>query len=235
MPGTARRIMAIGGHIGDMELTVGALLAKCSLSGGSIMTVALTAGERGNPPTMSPAEYRVQKVREAELFAKDLGGEAVVFDTPDGELESTKEEAIKLASLIRRFKPDVLVTHWGKSIHKDHAATSRIVVDAQFFAGLPSFPMDLPAHYAGGPYFAENWEDPYDFRPQTYVDVGDGYELWKKAVARHWFVTGSPSFRYLEYYDHLQIVRGCEAGMKVRRAEAFMVDSFSLKRIADSL
>jgi LmbE family N-acetylglucosaminyl deacetylase len=235
MAGTGKRIMAIGGHIGDMELTAGALLAKCSLSGGAIMTVAMTAGERGNPPTMTPAEYRVQKVHEAELFAKMLGGEAVVFDTPDGELEHSKEEAVKLAALIRRFKPDLLVTHWEKSIHKDHAATHRIVRDAQFFAGLPSFPMDLPAHYAGGPYFAENWEDPYDYKPLIYVDIAEGYELWKKAVALHWFVTGSSSFRYLEYYDHLQVVRGCETGMKTRRAETFMVDSFSQRRTQDSL
>jgi len=235
MAGTGKRIMAVGGHIGDMELTAGALLAKNYLEGGAIMTVALTAGERGNPPTMSAAEYRKQKVHEAETFAEMLGGKAVVFDTPDGELERTKEVGLKLAKLIREFKPDVLITHWEKSIHKDHMAANQITIDAQFYAGLPSFDLGLPAHNAAGPYFPENWEDPYGFKPLIYVDIEEGYELWKKAVSTHWFVTHSKDFRYLEYYDHLQVVRACETGMKIKRAEAFMVDSFSLRKRQDNL
>ncbi len=39
--------MAIGGHIGDMELTAGGVLATASLKGDKIITVALTGGERG--------------------------------------------------------------------------------------------------------------------------------------------------------------------------------------------
>jgi hypothetical protein len=39
-------ILAVGGHIGDMELTAGMALAKHSLEGAHIVTLALTAGER---------------------------------------------------------------------------------------------------------------------------------------------------------------------------------------------
>ena len=46
-------IMAIGGHIGDAELTCGGVLATASLRGEKIVTVAMTGGERGNPPHMS--------------------------------------------------------------------------------------------------------------------------------------------------------------------------------------
>lgn len=48
-----RVIMAIGGHIGDMELTAGGTLATMALEGHKIITVALTAGERGNPPHLT--------------------------------------------------------------------------------------------------------------------------------------------------------------------------------------
>ena len=37
-------------------------------------------GEKGNPPHLSVADYRVQKVKEAEGFAEMLGGKAIVFD-----------------------------------------------------------------------------------------------------------------------------------------------------------
>ena len=47
--------MAIGGHIGDAELTCGGVLASLSLEGYKTVTVALTGGEKGNPPGVSVA------------------------------------------------------------------------------------------------------------------------------------------------------------------------------------
>lgn len=85
-----KTVMAIGGHIGDAELTCGGVLATLSLKGYKIVTVAMTGGERGNPPNMSVSEYREQKVKEAEKFAKILGGEAVVLPYADGELPYTQ-------------------------------------------------------------------------------------------------------------------------------------------------
>ena len=38
-------VLAIGAHIGDAELTAGALLASCAVHGGKAVTLALTAGE----------------------------------------------------------------------------------------------------------------------------------------------------------------------------------------------
>ena len=42
-------ILAIGAHVGDAELTAGALLATCAVHGGRAVTLALTAGEKGAP------------------------------------------------------------------------------------------------------------------------------------------------------------------------------------------
>ena len=70
-------IMAIGGHIGDAELTCGGVLASLSLEGYKAVTVALTGGEKGNPPGVSVADYRIQKEREAREFAGMLEGESV--------------------------------------------------------------------------------------------------------------------------------------------------------------
>lgn len=164
-------IMAIGGHVGDAELTCGGVLATASLRGSRIVTVAMTGGERGNPPDMTVADYRRQKEQEAHTFAEMLGGEAVVFPYVDGELPESDEVKLQLCDVIRRYKPDVLLTHWKNSMHKDHMATHRIVIDAQFFAGLPSVERELPAYYAAGPYFAENWEDAEGYVPYTFADI----------------------------------------------------------------
>lgn len=223
-------LMAIGGHVGDAELTSGGVLATASLRGDQIVTVALTGGERGAPPHISVADYRRQKEDEARAFAEMLGGEAVVFPYADGELPETDEVKLQLCDVIRQYKPDVLLTHWKNSMHKDHMATHRIVKDAQFFAGLPTMERALPAHYAAGPYYAENWEDAEDFVPYTYVEVTpEGFDLWYKAISTHWFAVNSPSFRYREYYATLMKLRGFLC--RKEYAEAFTIEKIDQKII----
>lgn len=227
-------LLAIGGHVGDMELTAGGVLASHALKGDRIMTLALTAGERGVPAGREIADYRKQKVREAETFAAMLGGEAIVFDTPDGELADNEEMRMRVCDVIRRVRPNVLITHFKNSMHKDHMTTHRIVNDARFFAGLASFERTEPAWFASRLYYAENWEDAVDYRPYVYIDFDqEAYELWVKAVSEHWFVTGSASFPYLEYYKHLARVRGIEA--RKTYAESFMIPEESMRLIKNAL
>ena len=74
-----KTIMAIGGHIGDAELTCGGILATMALKGYKVITVALTGGERGNPPHLSVEQYREQKLKEADAFVKHLEGKRLYF------------------------------------------------------------------------------------------------------------------------------------------------------------
>lgn len=226
-------ILAVGGHIGDMELTAGMALAKHSLKGARIITLALTAGEKGAPAGRDIVEYREQKVKEAKTFAEMLGGEALVFDYPDGELPDNDEVRFKVCDVIRKYKPAILITHYKSSMHKDHNNTHKIVGDARFYASLPGFRREDEPFFAGRLYYAENWEDAVSFCPYLYADTTEGYELWKKAVSTHWFVTGSTSFPYLEYYDHLSRVRGIEA--RKGRAECFMIPEESYRIIKEGL
>ncbi len=63
-----KTIMAIGGHIGDAELTCGGVLATYALKGYKIITVALTGGERGNPPHLTVEEYRNRRKRKPDVL-----------------------------------------------------------------------------------------------------------------------------------------------------------------------
>ncbi|NQX62808.1 PIG-L deacetylase family protein [Paenibacillus qinlingensis] len=221
-------ILAIGGHVGDAELTAGGVLAHHSLKGDRIVTLALTAGERGVPAGQDMKEYRAQKVNEAKTFAEMLGGDSIVFDIPDGELQDNEEMRYRVCDVIRDVKPNVIITHFKNSMHKDHMTTHRIVNDARFFAGLASFEREKPAHFAAKLYYAENWEDAVDYVPYVYVDFPkEAFDLWVKAVSTHWFVTGSKSFQYLEYYKHLMRVRGLEA--RKEYAQTFMVPEETMR------
>lgn len=216
-----KTILAVGAHIGDMELTCGGVLATAALEGHRIVTLALTAGEKGNPPTLTVSEYRDQKVREAKAFAAALGGEALVLGDPDGLLRYTEEAIWRICDIIRTVKPDVLITHWKHSVHKDHAMTHRLVSEARYFASNAGFVRELPAFPVSHMLFAENWEDTEDFKPYYYLDISKGYELWTREVVKHWFVTHSTDYRYFDYYKALSVCRGCESGYA--HAQAFML------------
>lgn len=199
-----------------------------ALKGYKIITVALTGGERGNPPDRTVKEYRAQKEREVREFAEMLGGEALVFPYVDGELPDNEEVRFQVCDVIRKYKPCAILTHWKNSIHKDHEATYRIVKDAHFFAGLASIERKDTAHFAKGPYYAQNWEDSTGFKPYVYVEVSEeGFALWQKAIQSHWFAVYSPSFSYMEYYTHLMKCNG----HLIRKpyAEAFEMEDESKK------
>ncbi|MGQ9514032.1 MAG: PIG-L deacetylase family protein [Thermoproteota archaeon] len=226
MNGDKKCIVAFGAHIGDMELTFGGVAVKCASEGHRVVLVHLTAGERGHP-FLSPEKYREQKIKEGLESARKIGAEFRVLQYTDGELESDKETKLIICDLIRELKPDIVVTHWKGSYHRDHNRTHEIVKDAIFFASLSGLDRSCPQHSVSATYFCENWEDPIDFKPKVYVDISDHYESWVESIMVHEFVRGRdlPSdYPYADYYMALARIRGIEAGF--RYAEAFMPNEY---------
>jgi LmbE family N-acetylglucosaminyl deacetylase len=229
-----RTILAVGAHAGDVELTSGALLAKQQRLGDRVVILHLTLGEGGNP-RLESGRYAEQKRREATEAARVLGAEVLFGPYRDGELPDDDAARRYVADVIRTVKPTLVITHWRESIHKDHAATSRVVTDAVLLASLDGVRTDHAA-YRGvrGIWYAENWEDASGFQPYIFVDVSTSMAVWRDAVTKYEFVRGGVSdFRYLEYYDALSVMRGALA--RKGRAEAFDIDASGKRRVLDSL
>lgn len=207
-------IMAVGAHVGDMDLAAGALLAQAVVDGGRAILVALTPGERGHP-RLDVAAYRTQKLAEAEAFAAAIGAELHVFaDLSDGFLTSDDEIAGRVATLIRASTPDIVIAHWRHSIHSDHENASILSDRARFLAGLPGWsPESGPRHGVGQLLYAENWEDERGFRADTYAPISDqAFDLWQAAIAGQAFARGETyGFRYIDYYTAVLTMRGCLA------------------------
>ncbi len=229
-----RTILAIGGHAGDMELTAGALLIKHVKRGDKVVMLHMTLGEGGNP-RMPSAAYGAQKRGEAAAAAAVIGAQVLFGPYRDGEVPNDEAARRYVADVIRQVKPSYIVTHWSRSIHKDHSTTSAIVQDAVLLASLAGVVTQNPAHRGvRGLYYTDNWEDAEAFEPYVFVGVPDEMERWREAVTKYEFVSGTiSSFRYLEYYDALATVRGAVSGK--RRAEAFGIDSFGKRRVLDNL
>ncbi|WP_166356160.1 PIG-L deacetylase family protein [Phytoactinopolyspora limicola] len=214
-------IMAVGGHIGDMDLAAGPLLAQAVLDGGRATLVALTPGERGHP-RLGIDEYKTQKIEEGRAFAAAIGAEFHVFDDiSDGFLPVTDDVAGRLARLVRTTRPEMVVAHWRHSIHTDHEHASHLAERARFLAGLPGWdPAGGDRHGVAQLLYAENWEDERKFRADTYVPISDeAFEVWHAAIQGQAFARGETyGFRYIDYYAAQLIMRGCLA--RTRRAVA---------------
>jgi len=213
-------IMVIGAHAADAELMGGAAVLAHHRLGWRSVLIHMTLGEKGSK-TLSADEYMVQKREEATRAAAILGSSVEILPYLDGELPVTDEAQWRIADLIRKYRPDVILTHWKGSIHTDHTNTCENVLASLFFAGLKAFVREYPNHYPRAIYFAENWEDEEDFVPDTYLDVAEEWETYVEAASAYTLIAGpNPPFRYLQWYDGASRARGAERHMD--RAVALM-------------
>ncbi|MDF2719993.1 MAG: LmbE family protein [Paenibacillus sp.] len=224
-----KHILAISAHAGDQELTAGATIAKYTQEGHKATFLHLTPGEKGHP-RLTPDEYAKQKIEESYKAAEILGADVRYLSYKDAEIPVNDEIKYEVADIIRELKPDIIITHWKNSIHKDHANTHKIVEDAHFYAALKTIERELPAHYARKMYFSENWEDMHEFVPEVFVDIPEeAFEAWVKALSVYAFARGETyGFPYIDYYKSLTIVRG--APVYFKRAQGFMVPKGGLNK-----
>src|SRR5712671_5614034 len=124
-------ILAIAAHRDDVEQTCGGTLLKMAQRGHRTGILDLTQGEMG---TRGSAEDRA---REAADAAEILGvGWRRALDIPDGRVENTWDNRLKVASVIREVRPRVVILPYWKGRHPDHYTTSVLGYEACFLAGL---------------------------------------------------------------------------------------------------
>ena len=216
------RIMAIAAHPGDAMFTMGATVAQHVHNGGRGVFLCLSLGEKGHP-RIAPAQYG-ETQRDAMMKAAGILGTAAEFlPYPDGDIPSGDQVSLKVCDLIREHRPDIVITHWSGSWHKDHQNTYLVVRDAIFYAGLAGVERDLPAHNAGKLFYADNWEDATNYQPDVYLDITPVYDAWARACAVFPMWRGETGLiRYNDYYQSLAVARGALAGY--RYAVALMTD-----------
>lgn len=202
--------MVVGAHCGDAEIQAGAIAHKYAKQGHEVTFLHLTAGEKGTPAGVTVEEYRDQKIREAEKAAAILGAKSITLDYKDAELNCDDATISHVATLFRKLKPNVVITHWENSMHPDHALCPKIVQAAWLKAALPGFDLEgLPSHSLTRMFHSENWEDMEGYLPDIFVDVTDEFDTYLEALSQYWFIMNSTSFRYYDYYKALGTVRGC--------------------------
>jgi bacillithiol biosynthesis deacetylase BshB1 len=165
-------ILAIAAHRDDVEQTCGGTLLKAAQVGQKTGILDLTQGEMG---TRGTAEDRA---READGAAKILGvGWRRALDIPDGRVENTWENRLKVAGIIRETRPRVVILPYWKGRHPDHYTASILGYEACFLAGLAKLGGSAGAALAPHRPFKIIYATLYyDIRPSFVVDISDHFE-----------------------------------------------------------
>src|SRR5438094_7801425 len=124
-------ILAIAAQRCDVEQPCGGTLLKMAQRGYRTGILDLTRGEMG---TRGTAEDREREAAEAARILCVSWRQAL--DIPDGRVENTWENRLKVAHVIRERQPRVVILPYWKGRHPDHYTASVLGYEACFLAGL---------------------------------------------------------------------------------------------------
>jgi bacillithiol biosynthesis deacetylase BshB1 len=127
----ALHVLAIAAHRDDVEQTCGGTLLKMAHQGARTGILDLTQGELG---TRGSAESRATEAADAARILQVGWREAL--DIPDGRVENTYANRIKIARVIREQRPRVVILPYWKARHPDHYTCALVSYEACFLAGL---------------------------------------------------------------------------------------------------
>jgi bacillithiol biosynthesis deacetylase BshB1 len=156
-------VLAIAAHRDDVEQTCGGALLRMASRGLRTAILDLTRGEAG---TRGTAEERAREAAEA---AKLLGvGWRDALDLPDGDVENTFDNRIKIARVVRLLRPRVVILPYWQARHPDHAIVATLGYEACFLAGLAKVDTGAAPHRPFKIVYASLYAD---VRPSFVVDI----------------------------------------------------------------
>jgi bacillithiol biosynthesis deacetylase BshB1 len=162
-PASATEVLAIAAHRDDVEQTCGGTLLRMHSMGVSTAILDLTQGEAG---TRGSATERAAEATEA---ARILGaGWREALDIPDGRVENTWENRLKVVEVLRRVRPRVVILPYWTARHPDHATASTLGYEACFLSGLAKIETGTAPHRPFKIVYASLYAD---VRPSFVVDI----------------------------------------------------------------
>lgn len=172
-------VLAIAAHRDDVEQTCGGTLLRVRSLGATTAILDLTQGESG---TRGTAE---QRAAEAAESARILGvSHREALDIPDGRVENTFDNRLKIVAVLRRLRPRVVILPYWSGRHPDHYTSATLGYEACFLSGLANLrPADSELASSGAQRTAPSAQPPHrpfkivyaslyaDVRPTFVVDI----------------------------------------------------------------
>ncbi|HET9743121.1 MAG TPA: bacillithiol biosynthesis deacetylase BshB1 [Terriglobales bacterium] len=182
-------ILAIAAHRDDVEQTCGGTLLKMAQKGHRTGILDLTRGEMG---TRGTAADREREANEAARILRVTWRHPL--DIPDGRVENTWINRLKIARVLRQMRPRVVILPYWQGRHPDHYTCSTLGYEACFIAGLKKLEIEkklqeegikavtadkLPPHRPFKILYATLY---YDVRPTFVVDISEQFDTRFEAL-----------------------------------------------------
>ena len=132
------RILHIHAHPDDAEIFSGGTLARLTALGHHVTIVTMTPGDCGSHHH-SPDEIAAIRRGEAARGAALIGAEYFCAEFRDLAIFDDDDARRRVTAVLRRTRPDLVITASPIDYHCDHEATSRLVRDACFAAPAPNY------------------------------------------------------------------------------------------------
>jgi N-acetylglucosamine malate deacetylase 1 len=163
------RLTAVMAHPDDAEIWAGGTICKHVERGDEALIVSIVANEDS------------VRGKEARCGAAILGAQVSFVGLADGQVRDTPEACEQVSDILKRFAPDILITHWIDDFHADHAATAAIV--QRMLPFVMSQVRKAPRLWACDTYFSTGTRGP--FVPDVLVDVTAQWPRKLAAIRAH--------------------------------------------------
>ncbi|HEY4937498.1 MAG TPA: PIG-L deacetylase family protein [Actinomycetota bacterium] len=231
------RVLVVGAHPDDPEFGFGASVAKLADEGAEVYYCICTDGSQGGEdPSVPDEQLTAIRYKEQRAAAEVLGVREVVFlGFRDGYLVANVELRKAISREIRRFKPDLVLTHSPQraisisigASHPDHQAAGEATLSAVYpDARNPRAYPELLAQGFEPHRVKEVWLPGFD-QPDFVVDVTAYMDRKIQAIMCHssqfaprpGFEDGAPEKRIREWMKQTGERAGYEYAEAFRKLE----------------
>ncbi|MDG4785923.1 PIG-L family deacetylase [Micromonospora sp. WMMD1102] len=218
------RVLAVAAHPDDLEQLCGGTLARFAAEGHEVTMCHVSRGDRGSyVNTME--EIAAIRFAEAGRAAAVIGATHVTMGVSDGEVNAADPaQRTQAVEIVRRARPDLLLTHHPHDYMPDHVETGRLFEEASFIATLPLYETAAPHHPVVPAVYYMDTLASVNFVPTEYVDVSSVIQVKLDALAEHCsqveWLRDHDGVDVIEQTRTLTAARGYQCG--VAYAEGFL-------------
>jgi bacillithiol biosynthesis deacetylase BshB1 len=204
-------ILAIGAHPDDVELGMGATIAKLARLGHNVHIIDLTDGE----PT--PCGSKEKRKKESIKSAKILGiTQRITLNLPNRYLQDTIEAREELAGYIRKIRPEIVFCHFWIDKHPDHEAASKITEAGVFYSKFTATKIPNPPWEVGKMYYFYAIHSRININPSFIIDVSEDFNKKIEALKAYksQFIDNKKNVFVIDYLKK----QGAYFGSLIKRA-----------------
>jgi LmbE family N-acetylglucosaminyl deacetylase len=217
------RVLAIGCHPDDIEVSCAGTLAKYKKEGHEVIMCHVANGNMGHAVIM-PEELRAIREKEAKRAGDVIGVEILTCDLDDVKIYSgLKDQRDKVIDIIRYARPNLIITHSPSDYMPDHVEVSKLVFDATFIASIPHYETEQKSIAQITPLFYMDNLAGIGFNPTEYVDITDTMEtkleMLEMHVSQMKWMRDHDNIDFAEFVQTCARFRGLQSGVKY--AECF--------------